>query len=114
MTDHIVSFSIGIDDDAIINNIQDKACKEIIKDIKVDALNKIFRARYYGDKAVSTTREGNIKVDSNAELSNFVVDLIREALLDCRNEVISRAAEILADSYKRTKAWKEKAGEVLE
>lgn len=115
MTEHVVSFAVGIDDEAIIRNVEENAHKQIIQDIKLEVLNKIMSARYYNQSPVTKDRySGNITVDRNAVLSDFSEHLVKEAFMECKDDIIERAATILADSYKRSKAWKEKVGEVVE
>lgn len=110
MTEHILSFSIGLDDASIIENVKRVAEKQIINDIKADVLNKIFEGRYYNHKAVTTDNyTGNVKLDSCAGLNDFAKDIVKSAIADMKDEIVERAAEKLADSYKRTKVWKEKA-----
>ena len=112
MTEHIINFAIGIDDDAIIKTVQEKAVSSITQDIKVDVLNRLFEGRYYGDKAISKSYGGEIELDNHARLTDFATDIVKEAMEQYKDDIIDKAAAILADSYRRTKAWKEKAGEV--
>ena len=43
-------------------------------------------------------------------LSAWAENIVRDIFLHYKDEVIAKAAEIVADSFKRTKAWKEAAG----
>ncbi len=116
MTDHIVSFAIGIDDNAIVEQIQKSAEKQIINDIKRNVISQIFVGRYgYGRKTPITEVYGNVILDANdAELSEFAKDLVKEVLVENKDEIVAMAAEKLAESFKRTKAWKDATEEVLE
>lgn len=111
MTEHIINFAIGIDDDAIIKTVQEKAVRSITQDIKVDVLNRLFEGQYY-EKAVTKSYGGELKLDNHARLTEFATDIVKEAMEQYKDDIIDKAAAILADSYRRTKAWKEKAGEV--
>lgn len=116
MTDHIVSFAIGIDDQAIINSVQKSAEKQIINDIKQNVLGQIFVNRYgYGRTAPTTKdRHGNTVLDeNNAELSEFAKELVKETLAENKDTIVAMAAEKLAESFKRTKAWQEATKEVV-
>ncbi len=113
MTNHIVNFAIGIDDEAIMKTVQENAASQIINDIKADVLNRIFTAKYYNQKAVSKSWDGKMQLDRDAILSDASEKIIKEAFAEYKEEIIERAAKSLADSYKRTKAWKEKTGEVV-
>ena len=115
MTDHIVSFSVGIDDDKIVDNIQKNAEKQVIRDIRQKVMDEIFANRWsYKKSAIKFDVHDNIVVDYDAELTDFAKDVIKEAFNDCREEIIKQAAKELADSFKRTKVWKEAAAKALE
>lgn len=118
MTEHIVSFSVGIDDDAIIDSIQKNADRQIIASIKKDVLERVFKSgtySYYHSNSV--VREDLIKgpvLDRDAVLSDFSERIVKEAFVEFKDEIIDKAALYLAESYKRTKAWKEKVAKELE
>ena len=115
MTDHIVSFAIGIDDQAIINSVQKSAEKQIINDIKQNVLGQIFVNRY-GYRTAPTTKDGHgntVLDENNAELSEFAKELVKETLAENKDTIVAMAAEKLAESFKRTKAWKDATEEVL-
>ena len=115
MTDHIVSFSVGIDDDKIVDFIQKNAAKQVTNDIRLTVMNKIFANRWsYRKSAVKINDEDKLEVSAgDAELTDFAKDVIKEAINDCRDEIVKQAAKELAESFKRTKAWKEAATDVL-
>lgn len=113
MTDHIVSFSVGIDDDGIRKNVEDLATKQIINEIKQGIINNVFSVRRYGAQATTMDYSGNLKLASEAELAEMSKQIILDTISEYKEEIISRAAEMLADSYKRTKVWKEATAEVL-
>lgn len=114
MTDHIVSFSVGIDDDKIVDFIQKNAAKQIINDIRMAAMNEIYENRWsYKKNGVKLDGHDKIIIDADSVLSDFAKDIIKECFAECREEIISRAAKELAASLKRTKAWKEAANDIL-
>lgn len=114
MTDHIVSFSVGIDDDKIVDFIQKNAAKQITNDIRMAAMNEIYENRWsYKKDGVKMDDHGKVIIDADSVLTDFAKDIIKECFAECREEIISRAAHELADSFKRTKAWKAAAAEAL-
>lgn len=114
MTEHILNFSIGLDDEGIRESIKKNAEKQIINDIKTDILNQLFKSRYYSDKVVITDRStGSIKLTKDADLSSFAQSIVEETVAGFKDEIIDKAAHILADKYTRTKKWKEVAGAVV-
>lgn len=116
MTEHILNFAISIDDDAIIKNVQQKADKQIINDIKEDLIRKIFSSRYAycsSHDVVEKDKNGNLHVSRDADLSDAAERIIKEAIGEYKEDIIERAAKILAEQFKRTKAWKEKANEAI-
>lgn len=115
MTEHIVTFAVGLDDDAIVESIQKSATRSIINDIKVEILNKVFKGRYYNSNAARYDEgRDKVMVNRDAEFSSFAETVIKETINDNKDEIIERAAQLLCESYKRTKAWKDKAGDVID
>ena len=95
--EHIVQFAVGIDDEAIKKQVEEHAVENIKKELKRDIANKIFRSDYYKGNADPT-------IDP---LSEFSAEIVKDVMATYKDEIIQCAAELLADSYKRTKAWKE-------
>lgn len=96
--EHIVQFAVGIDDEAIKKQIEEHAVEHIKKELKRDIADKIFRSKYYGKTYADPTTD---------PLSEFSAKIVKDVMASYKDEIIERAAELLADSYKRTKAWKE-------
>ena len=115
MTDHILNFAIAIDDDAIIKSIQKNAEKQIINDIKKGLINTIFATGYYGNQsAVSINRyDDSISITQGAVLTEAAKEIVKNIMAEYKDEIIAAAAKELADSFKRTKKWKEKTEEVV-
>lgn len=102
---HILQVAFDFDDERV-RGIVEKAIEQdldtIIKGIILDNLAP-EKYSYYGGKK-----------DRNWEVFNRKVnDRIDAILDDHKQEVIELAATKLADSFKRTKVWKEKAQEVI-
>lgn len=114
MTNHIVSFSVGIDDNAIRENIMASAEQQIIREIKRDVLNQLFTRKDYWKSEIKLDQHGNVADIKDIRFRDYARNLIVKAIGDNKDAIIEAAAEMLVESYKRTKAWKEKAGEVIE
>lgn len=95
--EHIVQFAIGIDDDAIVKKVSENAEKEIIKELKQDVANKIFEAYYWNKNADPKTDR----------LSNFSEHIVLSFLEENKEDIITKAAALLADRLARTKKGKE-------
>ena len=98
--EHIVQFAIGIDDEAIRKRVIDCAYDDVVKQLMAEAKKDVgLTHRYY--RPTETWR-----------------DIIDHALQDYFDEnkdlIINLAAETLAKSYTRTKAFKEKMAAVME
>lgn len=90
--EHILQFAVSIDDEAIEEKAYNKAVGIFLEDFK----KKIYTEGYYSD------------------LTDTAQDAVKKAV-DCyKDEIIDKAAKMLTDSIKRSKAWKEKFGEVME
>ena len=94
--EHIISFGVTIDDDAIKKHVEEKALDETVKRL-LDEIKSNLPKRY-----------GHI--DWNRVAYNCIVDFIA----DNRDEIMDLAAVKLVESVKRTKAWREKYGAALE
>lgn len=108
MTEHILNFSIGLDDEGIRAAVQEKAEKEIIKDLKQDVIKKIFVSRYCGSSPIKTGINGDIKIDKDAELTDLAKTVIKDSFEEVKEEIIERASKYLCDSMRRSKSIKEK------
>lgn len=103
---HIVNIAFDFDDDKI-RSIAEKKCQdsmdEIIKDIILDQIAPM-RYSFYEKKE---TRDWSM-------LHGKLDKAMRDFVESHGDEIIELAAEKLADSFKRTKIWKEKAKEAME
>lgn len=86
--EHIIQFGIGIDDERIKNAIEKSAVKEIVEDLK----SVILIPGRYG---------------SNGDLGEKTKKIVKEVVEGYKDEIVERAAQIVAESIKRSKKYKE-------
>lgn len=86
--EHIVQFAIGIDDKAIQNRIEEYAY--------TDVLDKLANAY---------SRENMWKT--------LMADALQSFLEERKDEIIDKAAHMLADRFQRTKKYREAMGAVI-
>ena len=96
--EHLVSFTVSLDDDRIEELVLKSAVKEITKELT----KKVEKIIYKRD-----TWSGD-------DLSQDVCNAIRDFMEINREDIIDRAATKLTESLKRTKAVKEKVEQVLD
>ena len=96
--EHIVQFAIGIDDEAIRKRIEASAENQIIDSIKSDVTDQIFR-------------KSNWK--NETQLHSWVKDIVVEAVLEHKDDIIKSAAMELCEYMKRTKAVKQAVAETV-
>lgn len=89
--EHIVQFAIGIDDEAIRKRIEQTAEMQIVDSIKEDISERIFRKDRWDDQT---------------QLQAWVKDIVIEAVLEHKDDIIREAASQLCEYMKRTKAVK--------
>lgn len=104
---HIMQIAFDFDDDRVrqvAENKIDQNMDNIIKDIVTDRIAPFTTDYYsvYGKK----TRDWR-------ELDRMVKDHVNSIIDEHKDEIIQKAADMLCESYKRTKAWKEKASDVI-
>lgn len=98
--EHIVQFGISIDDNRIQEAIEKNAYQSVIDNLVKEAKKQLPRQGYYG----------NGDVDWNSMAKQVIMELVEGK----EEEIIELAADKLADSFKRTKLYKEKMSEKLE
>lgn len=101
--EHIIQFGIGIDDQAIIQQVSKNAEKVIIEDLKKDVKKAIFEVddSWYG--------KGQVKGPNY-----WFEQRINEWLEEHKDEIIRVTSDKLADKLSRTKAVKEAAARIAE
>ena len=90
--EHIVQFAIGIDDDAIRNLVIESAYKDVVKQL-------------VGESKKSLGLTGTWAKESWRTLMD---DALHNYFNENKDLIINLAAEKLANSYRRSKAFKEK------
>lgn len=98
-TERQFKFSISIDDEAIRERVMKHAYDDVIKKLMAEAKSelRIGESKYRYDEPKDSWR-----TLIGREMGAFIESN--------KTEIIDLAAEKLADSYKRTKAFKEKMG----
>ena len=103
---HILNIAFDFDDDKV-RQLAEKNVENnmdaIIKNIIIDQIAPL-KYSYYGNKE---TRDWDT-------FGNRINDGIKQFADEHKDEIIDKAAWLLCESYKRTKAWKDKAGEVTQ
>lgn len=90
--EHIFNVAISVDDEGIEKKAMEYCTKKIYEDMK----GKLLRDGYYGG---GFTGAGEVAID--------------KWLTDHKGEIIDAAANRIAEKISRTKAMKEKVGELL-
>ena len=96
--EHIIQFGINIDDEAIKNAVVANAEKKIIEDLTLEVKKAIYRTSYYNS---------NILTNDTTQYMDKKID---DILASCKEDIVERAANKLADRLSKTK----KAREMLE
>lgn len=97
--EHLVTIAFDFDDKTVADKISKTVEKQVTEEIKKEVEAKLFeKARW--PKEPDPARD---------PLSLWTRELVREIFLENKDAIVERASEILADSYRRTKVWKEAA-----
>lgn len=92
--EHIVQFAIGVDDEAIRERVKESAYNDIIGKLVEEAKKDLgLKGSYFSPRVTWKT---------------IVEDALHDYFDENKELIIDLAASKLADSYKRTKAYKEK------
>ena len=95
---HVVTVAFDFDDKTIQKIIESGAEKKIIDEIKEMLLQKIYRSHSWSSK----------KIDPNYDpFSEWTESLIRDLFDENKEEIMDRAAKLVADSVKKSKYYKE-------
>lgn len=87
--EHIVQIGVSVDDDRIEKAVVESATKAITKEMR----EHIFS--YYGSSLTGTAEE-----------------IVENCIKEWKPEIIEKAAELVAESMKRSKAYREKVKEI--
>lgn len=95
--EHIVQFAIGIDDKAIQHRIKEYAHKDVLDKIAKETMDTVFaHTNAYSRENMRKTMEA-----------------LRSFLEERKDEIIDKAANMLADRFQRTKKYREAMGAVI-
>lgn len=97
--EHIVQFAIGIDDKAIQNRIEEYAYRDVLDKLAKNAVDSVFA------HTNAYSRENMWKT--------LMVDALRSFLEERKDEIVDKAATMLADRFQRTKKYREAMGDAI-
>lgn len=98
--EHIVQFAIGIDDKAIQNRIEEYAYRDVLDKLAKNAVDSVFA------HTNAYSRENMWKT--------LMEDALHSFLEERKDEIIDKAAHMLADRFQRTKKYREAMGDAIE
>ena len=98
--EHIVQFAIGIDDKAIQNRIEEHAYRDVLDKLAKEAMDTVFA------HTNAYSRENMWKT--------MMVGALQRFLEERKDEIIDKAANMLADRFQRTKKYREAMGTAIE
>lgn len=92
--EHILQFAISIDDDGIKKLVEKSATEQVAREFREEVMDKI-KSKY-------------------GYLSYGVEAAIKDAVSQYKDEIVDKAVEVVADSIKRSKKYREALAEVVE
>lgn len=98
--EHIVQFAIGIDDKAIQNRIEEYAYRDVLNKLTKEAVDSVFR--------------NTSAYSRDLKWQALMRDALQSFLEERKDEIIDKAANMLADRFQRTKKYREAMGAVIE
>ena len=98
--EHIVQFAINIDDKAIQNRIEEHAYTDVLDKLTKNAVDSVFS--YTNAYSRDTLWR------------NLMEDALQRFLEERKDEIIDKAANMLADRFQRTKKYREAMGTAIE
>lgn len=97
--EHIVQFAIGIDDKAIQNRIEEYAYRDVLDKLTKNAVDSVF------SHSSAYTRD--------IMWEGLMGEALQSFLEERKDEIIDKAANMLADRFQRTKKYREAMGAVI-
>lgn len=97
--EHIVQFAIGIDDETIQNRIEEHAYTDVLAKLAKEATDSVF----------AHTSAYSREIMWKSLMENALQNLIEER----KDEIIDKAANMLADRFQRTKKYREAMGDAI-
>lgn len=98
--EHIVQFVIGIDDKAIQNRIEEHAYRDVLDKLAKNAVDSVFA------HTSAYSRENMWK--------SLMEDALQSFLEERKDEIIDKAANMLANRFQRTKKYREAMDAAIE
>lgn len=98
--EHIVQFAINIDDKTIQNRIEEHAYTDVLNKLTKEATDTVFA------HTNAYSRENMWKT--------VLVGALQRFLEERKDEIIDKAANMLADRFQRTKKYREAMGDAIE
>ena len=95
---HVVTVAFDFDDKTIQKIVESGAEKKIVAEIKDMLLQKIYRSHSWGNKKIEPDYD---------PFSEWTESIIRDLFNENREEIMNRAAKLVADSVKKSKYYKE-------
>lgn len=97
--EHIVQFAINIDDKTIQNRIEEHAYTDVLNKLTKEATDTVFaHTNAYSRDAMWKT---------------LMVDALHSFLEERKDEIIDKAANMLANRFQRTKKYREAMGATI-
>ena len=93
----IIEFSVDFDENGVKKRIEENAYKEVVEALKTDVIKRVIEKSYYGNR-----------------LTDFTEKVIGDIFKLYKDEIIDKAAQLIAEKAMRTKAWKEKFVDAME
>ena len=97
--EHIVQFAIGIDDETIQNRIEEHAYSDVLNKLTKNAVDSVF------SHSSAHTRD--------IMWEGLMGEALQSFLEERKDEIIDKAANMLADRFQRTKKYREAMGAVI-
>lgn len=100
---HVVTVAFDFDDKTIQKIIESNAEKKIIEEIKDMMLQKIYRSHHWGSRKIEPDMD---------PFSEWTESIIRDLFNENKEEIMDRAAKLVADSVKKSKYYKERIADI--
>lgn len=97
--EHIVQFAIGIDDETIQNRIEEHAYSDVLNKLTKNAVDSVF------SHSSAYTRD--------IMWEGLMGEALQSFLEERKDEIIDKAANMLADRFQRTKKYREAMGTAI-
>lgn len=109
--EHVLHIGVSVDDDAIVRRVEAAAEKKIIEDLRYEVARVMLqRTRgFLNPEDLDSSYGGRF----NLVFTEYAKSIMDGFLAEHKDEIINAAGEALAEKMARTKAVKEKIGEVV-